>query len=274
MPLSFVWSERMTHELCALALRAGDAIMNVRAGGSLGAQTKGDGSPVTCADHDSQAVILEGLRAITPNIPIIAEEQDNTKITTNGTYWLVDPLDGTRDFVRGGAEFSVNIGLVVDGAPLVGALYAPAQDDLFFGAPGLAFRMQHGTATRLSAAPAPLPDPTIRLITSHREERHYPVAKWREAGIIQDWRVCSSAYKFGLLAAAECDLFLRTGTTYEWDTAAGDALLRAIGGAIITPEGGPLAYDKPERRNGNFLAFRRSFNRAALPVFFDMLNKG
>ena len=259
--------------LQALAREAGARIMAHRVAASEDTRHKTDGSPVTAADHEAQQVILDGLARLTPQIPVIAEEKPNPpSLAASGTYWLVDPLDGTLDFVRGGQEFSVNIGLVVDGAPRLGVIYAPALDDLFYGEPDLAFRVNKQTSTVLHTSQWPQATKSPRLITSRREARKLPIADWQRDGIVSSWQVCSSAYKFGLLAAGEHDLFIRTGTTFEWDTAAGDAILRAVGGRIMVSASQPLSYGKLDFRNGNFIACGASWEGSQLANYFTRID--
>jgi 3'(2'), 5'-bisphosphate nucleotidase len=221
---------------------------------------KPDGSPVTAADRQAQDIIIKGLDQLTPGVPVIAEEKENPgNLAAGGTYWLVDPLDGTREYVKGRDEFTVNIGLVVDNQPYVGVVYAPVMDDLFYGDPRGALRIT--AEGSVSIERSPMMDRSIgglRLITSRREADHLPLKQWLESGQISSWRICASAYKYGLLAAGGHDLFVRTTTTYEWDTAAGDAILRAVGGKTVTPDGVLLKYGKPEFRNGIMMAYNKN----------------
>lgn len=272
-PLPLFWDESKAQKLCALARVAGRIIMEIRERGFMATECKTDGSPVTHADHEAQALIVAGLKALTPEIPVIAEEQIK-KISplSAPACWLVDPLDGTRDYISGGNEFSVNIGLLVEGQPVLGLIYAPAQDDLFYGDAQTAFREKDGHHEKLADLMKEVQPPgKPRLITSRREAKRLPIPCWIDEGHIAEWRICSSAYKLGLLAAGEVDLFIRTGLTFEWDTAAGDAIIRAVGGRIITPGGAPLAYGKPEMKNGAFLSFRPDFDESTLPLFYGLI---
>ncbi len=268
------WSERHKQALQDIAREAGACILAHRAASTLDTQRKPDGSHVTAADREAERIILAGLNALTPDIPVVAEEKDNpAHLADGGTYWLVDPLDGTRDYVEGGDEFSVNIGLVVAHEPCLGVLYAPQTDDLFYGDPNGALRVNAQGAHALVPTPPPSAKAAPRLLTSRREARHVPVTEWLLSGEVGLWRACSSAYKFGLLAAGEFDVFLRTGTTYEWDTAAGDAILRAVGGRIITPDNRPLVYGKPDFRNGTFIASTGGFGEQRTTDFLALLSR-
>ena len=261
-------------ELQQLARRAGACILGHRQAATENTTRKPDGSPVTDADREAEQIILAGLKALTPDIPVIAEEKDNPPhLATSGTYWLVDPLDGTQDFVSGGDEFSVNIGLVVDGRPRLGVLYVPAQDDLFYGDSSVAMRVNKGIQVDLLALKQTKSAVEVgRLITSRREAKRLPINDWLQAGYISEWRVCSSAYKFGLVAAGEFDLFLRTGITYEWDTAAGDAILRAVGGSVVTRDNALLKYSKPDFRNDDFIAYNTTCTNDCRRKFFTLIN--
>ena len=246
------WSSAKTDRLCTIARAAGAVALRHRAAATENPVVKADGSPVTAADQESEAVILAGLASLTPDIPVIAEEKTNApELAAGGTYWLVDPLDGTREYIAGSPEFTVNIGLCVAHQPVMGILYAPALDDLFFGMAGEVWRERQGNRSDLGVAENTTRD--LQLITSKREAKRLPVQDWLAEGLISEWRICSSAYKFGLLAAGDYTCFLRTGTTFEWDTAAGDAILRALGAQILTLDGVPLPYNKPNFRNGSFI---------------------
>jgi len=269
-----IFTHDMITDLCRIAAQAGDHILSIRAGNTLDLQSKQDGSPVTRADHKSQAVILEGLAHLTPSIPVIAEEQsDSDAPHSHNTYWLVDPLDGTRDFITGRNDFSINIGLVINNVPAIGLVYAPAQNDMMFGMHGHVFRLRGGAKTMIDpqdvAARAPQKP---RVVISVRDYKKNPTESWLAAGHIGAFSIHASAYKLLLVAAGEADLFVRTGVTSEWDTAAGDAILRAMGGTILTPDGQPLAYKKPKLRNGTFLAFRHDFDKSTLPLFWQLVN--
>lgn len=271
-PLPSFWTADAAQGLMDLAQEAGARIMQVREGAQLGTRAKTDGTPVTVADTASQEIILAGLRHLTPNIPIVSEEQVNTPdLTRTETYWLVDPLDGTRDFVQGGKGFSVNIGLLVDGEPRLGVLYAPALGDLVYGAPDGVWRRAEGqTARLLPPKPCAMGRPPD-ILTSQREARKLPIATWQERGIVMNWTILSGAFKFALLAMGRANFYVRTGTTYEWDTAAGDAILRALGGCILTSDGTILRYNKPDYRNGHFIGCANAADGALTPRLFNLM---
>lgn len=266
--------EGFASSLCLIAREAGDRIMAVREGRDLDLERKDDGSPVTRADHASQAVILEGLRRLTPDIPIIAEEQKGSHLPhSHTTYWLVDPLDGTRDFITGHNDFSVNIGLVVDNVPYAGLIHVPARDDMMYGGPDAVFRILKGKKTPVTRQSAAAKTPPLpRLVISIRDAKKNPTEEWLAKGHIATCNIHASAYKIMLVAAGDADIFVRTGITSEWDTAAGDAILRAVGGRIFTPDGTPLAYNKPGLANGLMIAVRADFDPAKLSLYWDLIN--
>lgn len=270
-PFSSVWTRDRVPELLQIAREAGACILTHRAEALYEVVRKEDDSPVTQADHGSQHIIVRGLSALTPQIPIVSEEKDNpAALASDGMYWLVDPLDATRDFVAGGDEFSVNIGLIVDHRPIVGLIYVPSQALLYYGDPEGVFCLKHGRPVDLvpPAKTSGLP----RVLSSLTGSKSLPLKLWAEKNIIGAYRLCSSALKFGLLAEGAADLYPRIGGTCEWDTAAGDAILRALGGGIVTLDGNELAYSKPEFKNGYFLAYGPSFDTSRIGAFLDLLN--
>jgi len=203
---------------------------------------------------------------------VIAEEKDNpAQLASTGTYWLVDPLDGTRSYVAGGQEFTVNIGLMIKHVPCLGIIYAPVFDDLFYGDPAGVERITARSKTLFEPDSFVKTKAPPRLITSRREAKRLPIETWLNSELISALQPYSSAYKFGLLAAGEADLYPRIGTTCEWDTAAGDAILRAVGGCLVTPEGQPFTYGKPDFLNGDFIACGPTYDTAGLPAFLALL---
>ena len=231
-----------------LALEAGRAIMEVYRT-DFSASSKADSSPVTEADERAEKIILAGLRAALPDVPCVAEEEMAAGAAPDiggGTFILVDPLDGTKEFVSRNGDFTVNIALVRGGAPEVGVVYAPARDVLYCGRPGAAFKVKVGeggtTGSRRTIRVAP-PQAPLRIVASrsHRTPEteafiaDYPGAETVSVG---------SSLKFCLLAAGEADLYPRFGRTMEWDTAAGDAVLRAAGGRMRGVDGAQFVYGK------------------------------
>ncbi len=241
-----------------LARQAGSIILAVRARGFATLQ-KSDLSPVTEADHQAEAMIVAGLRAATPDIPVIAEEEAAAghHPDPGTTYWLVDPLDGTREFAAGRDEFTVNIGLVSEGAPVLGAVGVPAYGELFggiVGAPGRAAVAwkRTGVGERPIAARTP-PAAGLAVLAS----RHYATDP-RLAAFLADRPVASianygSALKIVRVAEGAADLYPRLGRTMEWDTAAPQAVLEAASGRLLDMAGAPLRYGKPLWENPPFV---------------------
>ncbi|WP_338665125.1 3'(2'),5'-bisphosphate nucleotidase CysQ [Pararoseomonas sp. SCSIO 73927] len=237
-----------------VAEEAGRAAM--RFYGACTAAYKADGSPVTAADQAAERVILPALRALTPDIPVVSEEEacdDLSPAVAGPRFWLVDPLDGTREFISANGEFTVNIALIESGASVLGVVVVPARGETYLGAgPGTA-RLADATGERpIAARPAPLEGLTVVGSRSHGD------AAAMEAFLlgrkVAAFRAAGSSLKLCLLARGEADLYPRLGTTMEWDIAAGDAVLRAAGGRVETLDGKPLAYGKPDYRNPHFVA--------------------
>ncbi|MBY0568602.1 MAG: 3'(2'),5'-bisphosphate nucleotidase CysQ [Hyphomonadaceae bacterium] len=243
-------------DLIELSLAAGREIMDVR-GRGFDAQRKLDGSIVTIADQQAEAIIERGLAALTPDIPMIGEEAvaDGRIPHCGDRFWLVDPLDGTSGFSKGGDEFTVNIALIEHGVPTWGVVYAPATGELYAAEPGAAFSAHCDVATALPrTTPQPIhtsagkPD-RWRIVASAHSGRDARTSAFVQAlnGVAKH---ASSSIKFCLVASDEADLYPRFGEVSEWDAAAGHAILRAAGGDIMNLNGEPLRYGD---RDGKFL---------------------
>jgi 3'(2'), 5'-bisphosphate nucleotidase len=239
--------------LVRIAEAAGVVVMRYYEAG-CDARVKADRSPVTDADEEAEKLILAELAAAFPGVPVVAEEQAAAgRIVEAGSrFFLVDPVDGTKEFVKRGGEFTVNIGEVVDGLPVSGVVFAPAIGRLFVGAVGEgAFEISHGV-TRAIAARAPAADGLVAV-----SSRSHPDAKTDEllkTLTIKGQTNAGSSLKFCLVAAGEADIYPRAGQTMEWDTGAGHAVLRAAGGKVTDWDGAPFVYGKPDFRNGPFIA--------------------
>lgn len=219
-------------------------------------ERKADASPLTAADLAAHRRIVSGLATLTPDIPVLSEESadacfDARKAWTR--YWLVDPLDGTREFVKKNGEFSVNIALVDDGAVIFGVIQQPVTGLLWHGVPGQgAFRREGGEDARIRTRQPATPPLRIAASRSHRDPRTDAViAAFPQARVIS----LGSSLKFCRIAEGELDLYPRFGPTSEWDTAAGQAILEAAGGALLDPHGRPFRYNQRETLlNGDFFA--------------------
>lgn len=246
----------MSHPLIdalAPALRdAGALIERVRLAGIV-AREKADASPVTEADEQAETLLTAAIAAVDPGALIVGEESCAAagRPAPTARFWLVDALDGTRDFVGGGADYSVNVALIEAGVPILGLVLAPRTGILWAGAAGVgAYREADGGARqRLLASPWRAP-PRVVASRSHPDKATMDYC----AAIGGELRQSGSSLKFCLLAEGEADVYPRFGPTSEWDTAAGDAVLRAAGGMTREAGGTPFPYAKPGFRNGPFLA--------------------
>lgn len=233
--------------LIDLVLEAGDAVMAVYAG-DHGVETKADASPVTRADTEAEAVILAGLARLAPEIPVIAEEAQAAGAGSHigERFFLVDPLDGTKEFISRNGEFTVNIALVENGEPILGVVLAPALGKLYAGARGLGAReitlAAQGRTSRAIAVRA-APAGGLAAVGS-RSHGGAETAAWLERFEIARFVAAGSSLKLCLVAAGEADLYPRLGRTMEWDIAAGDAVLRAAGGRVTRLDGSPFVYGK------------------------------
>ncbi len=239
-----------------LALDAGVEIMRLYEAG-VSVEQKADETPVTEADHAAEAAILPGLARLTPDIPIISEEAvtaAGAPSVAGNRFWLVDPLDGTREFLAHNGEFTVNIALVEDGRPVLGVVHVPAIQATFMSAgPGTGLAdTKEGGLSSLGVRPPPAEGLTVCVSRSHANK---PALADLLAGMnVADTLTAGSSLKFCLIATGQADLYPRLGPTMAWDTAAGHAVLAAAGGHVRTLEGDELTYDPARLLNPNFLA--------------------
>jgi len=245
-----------------LAREAAGVIMALRAQGAA-VETKADDTPVTEADRAAERLILAGLRAATPGLPVIAEEEvaagcERARETRPApAFWLVDPLDGTREFAAGRPEFAVNIGLVRAGRPVLGAVALPATGELFSGIVGVGAWKEDAAGRRpVAARPVPAEGPVVMASRHYADDPRIAAfaASHRAARLVN----AGSALKFCRVAEGAADLYPRFGPTMEWDTAAPQAVVEAAGGSVTTADGAPLAYGKPGWRNPDFLCRGRT----------------
>ena len=238
-----------------LALEAGRTIMAFYSRGTT-VRMKHDRSPVTEADEAADRLIVAGLRAADPRIPVISEESTDPcagAVPAHGRFWLVDPLDGTREFIARTGEFTVNIALIEDARPVLGVLHVPVHGETYLAdGQGRAVRfVGKGAPQTIRARAVPEDGPAVVASRSHRDaETDAFIAKARPSRTAS----AGSALKFGLLARGEADLYPRFGRTMEWDTAAGQAVLAAAGGHVRDLSGGELRYGKAGFVNPPFVA--------------------
>ncbi len=237
-----------------LVRSAGDAVLDVYHS-QFAVTTKEDRTPLTLADQRSHAILVEGLRRIDPTIPVLSEEgaeipYEERKHWTR--FWLVDPLDGTKEFIRRNGEFTINVALIENGRPVLGLVLVPDQQRLFMGDVLDGCLEKHKGGTRKVVLEEPgMGQPLVVVATrSHPTPemevffRHLPPHERLPRG---------SALKFCAVAAGEAHCYPRFGPTWEWDTAAGHAVVEAAGGVVVDPQGKPLRYNKPDLINGYFV---------------------
>jgi len=244
--------QQLLEDLAVAAREAGEAILAV-VGRGFDVEVKSDTSPVTEADRAAELIILAALAVAAPGVPVIAEEEVAAgRIPDHGdTYFLVDPLDGTKEFVRGGDDYTVNIGLIVGGSPRLGVVYAPATGRLHGGIVGRGAWLEEGGERRPIACRTCGDAPVAVASKSHFSQ---PTADYLDAVGARDWVSVGSSLKFCIVAEGQADIYPRLSPTSEWDTAAGHAVLLAAGGRIDGPDGTPLRYGKAAFLNRGFVA--------------------
>lgn len=255
--LDFALLSRWADHLLPVVLDAGKAILDVRARGVI-ATAKADASPVTEADHAAEAIILPHLEGFSPAFPVVAEERMAAGLVpalTRSDFWLVDALDGTKEFINGGDDFTVNIALVHDGVPIFGIVHAPVRKETYVGVIAHDGRRaelwRDGARTSISVRPRP-----HRVVITGSKSHEVPekMNPFLAQYDVAEKKVIGSSLKFCLVASGVADLYPRFGPTCEWDTGAGHAVVRAAGGRVHTFDGAELQYRKPNFLNGPFLA--------------------
>ena len=239
------------------ALAAGEEIMRVYAE-PFEVRHKEDKTPVTEADLVAERVIEQILREACPDIPVVSEETAEPEGWTapGPRFWCVDPLDGTREFVNRTDEFAVNIGLVEHGRAVLGIVYGPAAGVTYAAAEGRAMRRHGGGDFAPIVARAPASGGIV-VVHSRSHDNSTRLAEYfagKPVPVVER-KKCGSALKFGVVASGEADFYPRFGTTMEWDTAAGQAILEAAGGSVVMLSGARLVYGKPGLKNEGFLAW-------------------
>ncbi len=242
-------------DLIPLIRDAGRVVMDVYKT-DFDVETKGDDSPVTIADQQAERVIVAGLRRLTPDIPIVAEEAAAAGDIpdVNACFWLVDPVDGTKEFISRNGEFTVNIALIGHGRPLLGLVSAPALDRLYVGAEGVGAWIEDAQGRRAIAARA-APSEGLTLVGSRRHGDDNAVDAYLAGRAVVARTSVGSSLKLCLVAEGAADVYPRFGRTMEWDIAAGDAVLRAAGGRVETIDGATMRYGKPGFENPHFAAW-------------------
>ncbi len=242
----------------ALARDAAREIMRIYAG-DLGVRDKADKSPVTDADQAAEVIIVAGLRKLTPDLPVVAEEKmaaGHVPKLDGRPFWLVDPLDGTKEFIKRNGEFTVNIALVERGRPVLGIVLAPAVDTLWRGVSGIGADKSDKSGAFTAIATRKPPAVGLTACASRSHAVYSDLDIWfRNNDLSVAERInAGSSLKFCLIAEGKADIYPRFGPTNEWDTAAGQGVLEAAGGEVVTTDGRPLTYGKPNFSNPHFIA--------------------
>lgn len=247
--------DRLLPEIVALADRAGAVILE-HYQGDVAVRAKADASPVTAADEAAEAVILARLAELTPEIPVVAEETvaaGHVPEIGDGPFWLVDPLDGTKEFLSRNGEFTVNIALIEGREPILGVVLAPARDQAWWGARGRGATARDADVGTHAIAVRKAPAGGLVAIAS-RSHRDAETQAFLDQAGVGKCISAGSSLKFCLVAEGKADLYPRFGRTMEWDVAAGHAVLAAAGGRVTTRDGAPLLYRKPGFENPPFIA--------------------
>ncbi|MFD1880312.1 3'(2'),5'-bisphosphate nucleotidase CysQ [Paracoccus pacificus] len=253
--------ERLTVEMRRLALQAGEKIMEIYGSDDFDTRAKADNSPVTAADEAADALISAGLGTAFPGVTLITEEQAASHNQSAPSFLIVDPLDGTKEFVQRRGDFTVNIAYVENGVPVRGVVYAPAKGRLFYTtADGRSveetgpFGDTPGEVTPIGVSPTP--DNRGLMVVASKSHRDQATDDYIARYAVRDMTSAGSSLKFCLVATGEADLYPRLGRTMEWDTAAGDAVLRGAGGQVVRfDDHMPLTYGKPGYENPFFIAY-------------------
>lgn len=246
-------SEQLLNEVLAIAQRAGEAILEVyHAADDLQIQSKADDSPLTIADERSNQIIVEGLQALDASIPIVSEESPLPAFAERSQwsrFWLVDPLDGTKEFIKRNGEFTVNIALIENNAPVLGVVLAPAISTTYLGVVGIGAFREKGNASREMIHVRSLAESSITVIGSRShgaEALDALLADLRERFADVQMSNMGSSLKFCRVAEGAADLYPRLTPVCEWDAAAAHAVLRAAGGEVFNLELQPLRYNTKE----------------------------
>ena len=252
---------KLTEVMRQLSLEAGAKIMEIYESDDFEIQTKSDQSPVTAADEAADAIISAGLRAAFPDVLLITEEQAASHSKTGDTFLIVDPLDGTKEFIQRRGDFTVNIALVEDGVPTRGVVYAPARQRMFFtDASGQSVEelgdFAVDTIGETKAMSVSKPDNAALMVVASKSHRDQATDDYINKYSVRDMKSAGSSLKFCLVATGEADLYPRLGRTMEWDTAAGHAVLKGAGGDVVRFDDlSPLQYGKSGYANPFFIAY-------------------
>jgi 3'(2'), 5'-bisphosphate nucleotidase len=248
-------TKELLTEVVALAHQAGEAIMAVYRSGDAGVTSKADDSPLTLADLASHRAIVAGLKKLAPDIPVLSEEAADIPCAERQAwtrYWLVDPLDGTKEFIKRNGEFTVNIALIENGVPVMGVVYAPVLEVSYYAARGTGAFVQRGKdAARPIKVQPHVAGKTIKVVASRSHSDARTAALLEQLGAHESVSMGSSL-KFCLVAEGEAHVYPRLGPTMEWDTAAAHAVVSEAGGTVCDAAGQELRYNKEDLHNPEF----------------------
>ncbi len=241
--------------VCQIARDAGDAIMDIYSG-EFDVELKGDNSPLTAADKASHDVILDGLHKHFPGIPILSEEGRDIPYEERSQwrrFWLVDPLDGTKEFIKRNGEFTVNIALVEEGTAVAGVVYVPEQEKTYLGISEKGAWLRTGEEIPVEIKVREANDEAGLTVVMSRSHPSPELAEYLEKINVADALPVGSSLKLCVVAEGRADIYPRLGPTMEWDTAAGHAVVEAAGGTVTQVDGEPLRYNKENLLNPYFI---------------------
>ncbi|MDB5490188.1 MAG: adenosine-3(2),5-bisphosphate nucleotidase [Micavibrio sp.] len=244
-----------------VAVEAGDLTLMYFDEDGFVADIKADGSPVTSADREAEALIIRGLNAFAPDVPVVGEESvaagNIPDLAGHDYFWLVDPLDGTKEFIKGSGDYTVNIALIHKGVPVLGVIYAPVPGELYSGCgEGTALRYMAESGSEKKIFVRDMPVEGLTVITSRGHNNQQKIEEFLAGFKVAKVLHRGSSLKMCMIAAGKGDIYPRPGETCEWDTAAGDAILRSAGGKIVDFDGNVLSYGHAEKKflNPEFVA--------------------
>lgn len=231
-----------------IAVKTGEAILQLYQDHDFESYTKSDQSPVTTADYRANEIIQSELKTLTPNIPIMSEESAHAPLASRAqwtTYWLVDPIDGTQEFIAGSGDFAVNIALIHDNQPVIGVIYWPTERTLYFASKGQgAFKQQNSTVSQIHVRQLSNPNnDEVIIAISRRQSPHLLMSKITDKRNYQTIPLGSCSLKSCFIAEGKADLFVRIGETGEWDTGAPQCIVSEAGGCILDIDFTPLTYN-------------------------------
>ena len=254
--------DTLMEQMRRLALLGGERIMEIYDADDFDVKLKGDDSPVTQADEAADAIISAGLREAFPGVALVTEEQSDSHALTASTFLIVDPLDGTKEFINRRGDFTVNIAYVEEGVPTRGVVYAPARKRLFYTRPDgqtveeIGAHSIDSVGQHKALGVNPAPDNAALMVVASKSHRDQATDAYIAKYGVKDMTSAGSSMKFCLIAAGEADVYPRLGRTMEWDTAAADAVLRGAGGRVVRfDDHSPLRYGKSGFENPYFIAY-------------------